>query len=1375
MKKIIKSLLTVSLAIAMVVTALPMYTIESHAAETFTVDADSSTHTEEGTDITITGITVPSDATTVILPGKITVTGESYNAIYTSEAFDSIGAKAITVQQGATISGLGTNPTYTSISFQTGVKGDLSTLKFNNSNLMTVNDLKNVSTGTSDDITITDLFKGCTKLETIDLDFTGVANKVIFDGSFNDLSGTKYINISNMKINYIKKSFTGLAEDATVTFNNCTFENSERSALSTAFTDFQGTVKFENCTDVNISEMFEGSNMPGKTVTVECPSTGVAMDMFNNAVYEQVNLNDVIQENTTSINGMFSEAKINYVQGISTWKIGQTSITGIFRDATFGSESNTKATIKQFKALDLSKVSTADRAFDTASAGTTDYSGAKLTSLSSLKLSNITPEKFYAPDSTAILEGITEAYYVDKKADLNGQALGVLTGKSGITGYTKDTLYYTTAGTLKLVDVTANKTDTYKVLNGTKLLACVDNSVDYFSDKAGKTKADLTVAFVDSNEITLYYNIPVDKTGTIDAGAGYKVNDGTPIEEVTATLSDGTEVKLDNTHDVKFTITKTTTPSSFKDWADYLTDFKDIVFYDISITVDGKEVKSVDKQIYYYIPVPDDCTSSSQQFKVFHYKNGTAKYPEELGAAYASAYNGIGFTTDSFSPFALLYNKPTTKDVELTVNWDDAGYESNRPTSGVWLSTSAKYTDGSTENKDTAYNLSQGGTDQKITVTKTFDDESIRRKFDSVKIDLYYSTQTTQAAFLGKYDVVRVSDTEITLKYKAPTVSTIRSSFGVKFTGDDTDKTHRPATIDLPVTCVYEDNSKEDKTVTINIGTDGTGTAEVAFADHNEAGSPYDSIEWKWPEVSYYTQTGSGKTATYTYTGQSSTDKTDYKLTVNFIGDTNNVTSRPSTVTIPYTAYYNSGAEKVAGSALCIVSGATSTVTVSIPKQNNGLNLYYVDWNPMSIPGYTLSKDGLVFNYTYSSSSGGGSTGTEGNTTVTVKFSDESNKAGRRPTSLTITLVDQDNESNTVATTLKIENNTTTTTESYTVKATVPTGKTYKIKSVAELPTGYKAEYNGLTATLTYTPETVEKTFTVAWEGDAESVRPSSVSITVKSGDTTAATLTASKDTNWKVSTKLSKYLKGVEASYSITASDITNYSKSVSGDTITFKYTGTLTDAQKAEAAKANSTSLTDKLNGVDGESSLYDFEMFDWIDYANKYPDLKKAFGYNKEALYAHYIHYGLAEHRTATFTGKYENVNEEILAAYFPNDYKYKTSAASAGKYDDMLNGSTDTTTTSGNSATSNTVEKDNGDGTKTLITKNANGTTTETVVDGDGNVVSTKTYATGDTRLDSVGIIFMLIMFTSLLIAGYMIFVIKKDKKQSLAILSHIDTL
>lgn len=40
---------------------------------------------------------------------------------------------------------------------------------------------------------------------------------------------------------------------------------------------------------------------------------------------------------------------------------------------------------------------------------------------------------------------------------------------------------------------------------------------------------------------------------------------------------------------------------------------------------------------------------------------------------------------------------------------------------------------------------------------------------------------------------------------------------------------------------------------------------------------------------------------------------------------------------------------------------------------------------------------------------------------------------------------------------------------------------------------------------------------------------------------------------------------------------------------------------------------------------------DSFDYISYADKYQDLKKAFGYNKEKLYKHYLDYGIAEGRT------------------------------------------------------------------------------------------------------------------------------------------------
>lgn len=47
---------------------------------------------------------------------------------------------------------------------------------------------------------------------------------------------------------------------------------------------------------------------------------------------------------------------------------------------------------------------------------------------------------------------------------------------------------------------------------------------------------------------------------------------------------------------------------------------------------------------------------------------------------------------------------------------------------------------------------------------------------------------------------------------------------------------------------------------------------------------------------------------------------------------------------------------------------------------------------------------------------------------------------------------------------------------------------------------------------------------------------------------------------------------------------------------------------------------------------SNIETFDDFNYIDYADRYPDLMAAFGYDKIALYQHYITYGIREGRTA-----------------------------------------------------------------------------------------------------------------------------------------------
>ena len=45
---------------------------------------------------------------------------------------------------------------------------------------------------------------------------------------------------------------------------------------------------------------------------------------------------------------------------------------------------------------------------------------------------------------------------------------------------------------------------------------------------------------------------------------------------------------------------------------------------------------------------------------------------------------------------------------------------------------------------------------------------------------------------------------------------------------------------------------------------------------------------------------------------------------------------------------------------------------------------------------------------------------------------------------------------------------------------------------------------------------------------------------------------------------------------------------------------------------------------------------DTFDYVAYADTYPDLKAAFGYDRQALFNHYIQYGMLEGRKASFNG-------------------------------------------------------------------------------------------------------------------------------------------
>ena len=69
---------------------------------------------------------------------------------------------------------------------------------------------------------------------------------------------------------------------------------------------------------------------------------------------------------------------------------------------------------------------------------------------------------------------------------------------------------------------------------------------------------------------------------------------------------------------------------------------------------------------------------------------------------------------------------------------------------------------------------------------------------------------------------------------------------------------------------------------------------------------------------------------------------------------------------------------------------------------------------------------------------------------------------------------------------------------------------------------------------------------------------------------------------------------------------------------------------------------------------SRMGTLETFDYVAYADRYDDLKEAFGYDKKALYNHYITFGINENRIAEFGHCYDNFNYIAYADRY-NDLK------------------------------------------------------------------------------------------------------------------------
>ena len=110
------------------------------------------------------------------------------------------------------------------------------------------------------------------------------------------------------------------------------------------------------------------------------------------------------------------------------------------------------------------------------------------------------------------------------------------------------------------------------------------------------------------------------------------------------------------------------------------------------------------------------------------------------------------------------------------------------------------------------------------------------------------------------------------------------------------------------------------------------------------------------------------------------------------------------------------------------------------------------------------------------------------------------------------------------------------------------------------------------------------------------------------------------------------------------------------------YRYTGTVAEAPTGSASATTSfgTEVTAKLKNW----------VFDPVYYADKYDDLKAAFGYDESALYDHYLNNGITEGRQASplFNIKYYlNQNNELVDVYGTDYEAAFTHFVSFGQYE------------------------------------------------------------------------------------------------------------
>lgn len=383
--------------------------------------------------------------------------------------------------------------------------------------------------------------------------------------------------------------------------------------------------------------------------------------------------------------------------------------------------------------------------------------------------------------------------------------------------------------------------------------------------------------------------------------------------------------------------------------------------------------------------------------------------------------------------------------------------------------------------------------------------------------------------------------------------------------------THTPELTSITGTKTWKDADNQDgkrpESITVNLFADGTklkSQSVSADADGNWSYSFTDLPKYaNGQEITYtvtedavdgYTTESDG----YNFINTHQPETTEITGTKTWNDANNQDGKRPESITVILLA---NGTEKTLQTVTADEAGNWTYTFKDLPKYANGEEITYTV-SEDTVADYTTTYDGSNITNSY----------TPGKTSATVTkiWNDAENQDGKRPESITVSLLADGKETGKTVT-LSVENNWKQTISDLPEKAD---GKAIEYTWTEEtLPEGYELtdnSKNGTVTTLTntYAPETTSITGTKTWDDadNQDGKRPESIVVNLLANGEIAASQTVKADEagNWTYTFKdLPKYANGKEITYTVTEEAVEGYETSVDGFNITNTYTTETTEVK--------------------------------------------------------------------------------------------------------------------------------------------------------------------------------------------------------------------